>query len=72
MKVKPVNPNAVIRDPQTLRQLPAEGAEVPDTTFWYRRLREGDVVLLEPPRSQPTGAEPIPPLTTRQPPHGGR
>lgn len=64
MRVKPVDPNAVIRDPQTLRQLPAEGDEVPDNTFWNRRLLQGDVVRCTE-TAQPTGLEPIAPLTTR-------
>jgi hypothetical protein len=38
MKVKPVDPNAVIRDPHTKQPLPAEGAEVPENSFWTRRL----------------------------------
>lgn len=31
------------------RRLRAEGEEVPDTVFWHRRLRDGDVVLADPP-----------------------
>lgn len=64
MKVKPVDPNAVIRDPHTLRQLPPEGAEVPENTFWTRRLLAGEVVRVEE-SSTPVGNEPIKPLTTR-------
>lgn len=64
MRVKPVNPAAVIRDPHTKRQLPAEGGEVPDSVFWNRRLRDGDVVRIGDP-APPTGNEPIAPLTTR-------
>lgn len=63
MRVKPADPAAVIRDPVTLRQLPAEGGEVPDSTFWLRRLRAGEVVRIDQP--EPTGREPITPLTTR-------
>jgi hypothetical protein len=80
LKVKPVDPNAVIRDPQTRRQLPAEGAEVPDNNFWRRRLRSYtdscgvyhapcvvliDAVPAAPVPAQPVGDEPIKPLTTR-------
>ncbi|HEY6038259.1 MAG TPA: DUF2635 domain-containing protein [Kofleriaceae bacterium] len=64
MKVKPVDPNAVIRDPQTLQKLPPEGGEVPENTFWTRRLQQGDVVRVEE-TATPTGREPIVPLTTR-------
>lgn len=64
MKVKPVDPNAVIRDPHTKQPLPAEGGEVPDNSFWNRRLVAGEVVLLDEP-APPTGREPVAPLTTR-------
>jgi hypothetical protein len=36
--------------------LPAEGREVLDNRFWHRRLRDGDVVLADPPSRKP--AEP--------------
>ena len=62
MKVKPVDPNAVIRDPHTKRPLPAEGGEVPDNVFWNRRLIAGEVVRVD---ATPTGREPVTPLTTR-------
>ncbi|SDH88690.1 DUF2635 domain-containing protein [Roseospirillum parvum] len=32
------------------RHLPAEGATVPDTPYWRRRLRGGDVSLGRPPK----------------------
>ncbi len=62
MKVKPADPNAVIRDPHTKVPLPAEGGEVPDNNFWNRRLLDGSVVRIE---TEPTGNEPVKPLTTR-------
>lgn len=43
MFVKPKD-GLVVRDPATKRALPAEGAEVPETGYWMRRLRDGDVV----------------------------
>jgi hypothetical protein len=43
MIVKPATGRAV-RDPNTYELLPAEGRDVPDTFFWRRRLRDGDVV----------------------------
>lgn len=61
MMVKPASKDALIRDPHTKRPLPAEGAQVPDSSFWLRRLRDGDVVRVE----EPTGLEPVTPLTTR-------
>lgn len=65
MKVKPVVPGAIIRDPVTRRPLPQEGGEVQDNIFWRRRLRDGEVVLVEA-STPPTGIEPVAPLTTRE------
>lgn len=48
MNVKPAKPGTVVRDPQTYERLPDEGAEVPDTSYWRRRLDQGDVVVVEP------------------------
>lgn len=56
MRVKPKDPNAVIRDPHTKRALPPEGAEVPENVFWTRRLRAGEVELVV--DSKPAGGEP--------------
>lgn len=64
MRVKPVDPNAVIRDPHTRRPLPAEGGDVPENNYWTRRILAGEVVRIDEP-TQPTGAEPVAPLTTR-------
>ena len=64
MKVKPAVPGAIIRDPQTRLPLPAEGGDVPENSFWIRRLRAGEVVRIDAPM-QPVGNEPIAPLTTR-------
>jgi len=38
-------PGALVRDPFTKRPLPLEGAEVPETSFWLRRLRDGDITV---------------------------
>jgi hypothetical protein len=35
----------LVRDPERGCHLPAEGATVPLTPYWRRRLRDGDVVL---------------------------
>ena len=64
MKVKPADPNAVIRDPHTKVPLPAEGGEVPETSYWIRRLTAGEVVRIDEPAA-PKGNEPVAPLTTR-------
>lgn len=62
MKVKPVDPSAVIRFPNDLRRLlRPEGEEVPDDNYWLRRVRDGSVVRID----EPTGREPITPLSTR-------
>jgi hypothetical protein len=78
MKVKLVNPEhaAGFIDPQTGRSPfldPKDGAvlataEVPENTFWTRRILHGELVrVVDAPSvpSQPTGDEPIKPLTTR-------
>lgn len=43
MFVKPA-PGLVVRDPQTRVQLPESGRDVPEISYWLRRLRDGDVV----------------------------
>jgi hypothetical protein len=43
MFVKPAEGRKV-RHPITKQHLDAEGAEVPESTYWLRRLAEGDVV----------------------------
>lgn len=53
MRVKPAAPGAVIRDPHTKRALPAEGCRVHDSSFWRRRLRDGDVVLVTEEKATP-------------------
>ena len=47
MFVKPNN-GLSVRCPVKGSPLPKDGAEVPDNTFWRRRLRDGDVVNAEP------------------------
>lgn len=45
MFVKPT-PGRNVRDPAHRgKHIPAEGLEVPATTYWLRRLRDGDVAL---------------------------
>ncbi len=46
-RVKPVDPNAVIRDPHTMRVLSPDGDDVPDNIFWRRRVLAGEVVIVE-------------------------
>jgi hypothetical protein len=37
-----------VRDPISKLHLPEEGKEVPESTFWIRRLKSGDVVQVYP------------------------
>lgn len=46
MFVKPA-PGLKVPDPDTFVPLPAEGRDVPDNTYWRRRLRDGDVIAVE-------------------------
>lgn len=42
-------PGLKIRDADLKDLLPDEGRDVPDTDYWQRRLRDGDVVKADPP-----------------------
>lgn len=44
-------PGLLVRDPLTMEPLPAGGAPKPLTTYWLRRLKDGDVSLA--PASRP-------------------
>jgi hypothetical protein len=60
----------VVRDPDMKDLLPPEGRDVPDTDYWQRRLRDGDVVFAQPPAPAPARA-PAPtdsPSPTTSPP----
>ncbi|BBV77023.1 hypothetical protein STW0522RAO56_30770 [Raoultella planticola] len=46
MFVKPKD-GLSVRCPVRGEALPKEGAEVPDNTFWRRRLKDGDVSLVQ-------------------------
>ncbi|MFN7305413.1 MAG: DUF2635 domain-containing protein [Acetobacteraceae bacterium] len=50
--MKPAHPDLLVANPEARppmpRHLPAEGAEVPDTQYWRRRIADGDVVLAQP------------------------
>ena len=41
MYVRPLKARVI--DPRTGAPLPDGGAEVPETSYWHRRLRDGDV-----------------------------
>jgi hypothetical protein len=59
MLIKPA-PGLLVPNPEAApgvpRHLAAEGAEVPDTEYWRRRLADGDVLLAE--ADAPEAAEP--------------
>lgn len=59
-----------VRHPRTKALIPETGAEVPETFFWLRRLRDGDVMLAEPATgevpSPAAAAPPAPTLVTSQ------
>ena len=55
MFVKPA-PGRLVRDPHTKRPLPAEGCEVPETSYWLRRLRSDDILKTAPPAPLATDA----------------
>lgn len=38
----------VVRDPSTYAPLPEDGAEVELTSYWQRRIADGDVTVAEP------------------------
>jgi hypothetical protein len=57
MHVKPVA-GRTVRDPVKGTFLPESGSEVPDNSFWRRRLNDGDVV-----REQHKEAKPAPEAT---------
>jgi hypothetical protein len=56
MFVKPAHPDLLVANPEARppmpRHLPAEGAEVPDTQYWRRRIADGDVILAPAPELQ--------------------
>jgi hypothetical protein len=47
MFVKP-KPGLKVRDEMSRLHLPEEGKEVPESSYWLRRLRSGDVTRCEP------------------------
>ncbi len=46
MFIRPA-PGLKVRDPDLRDLLPAEGREVPDSDYWIRRLRDGDVIEIK-------------------------
>jgi hypothetical protein len=56
MNIKP-KPGIKVRDPDLRDFLPDAGRIVPDTAYWRRRLRDGDVLPVE--ASQPAQTKAI-------------
>ena len=50
--IKPAREGLLVRYPAPIRNrfLPAEGAEVPWTQYWMRRVADGDCVVTKPPK----------------------
>jgi hypothetical protein len=46
LKIKPA-PGRAVRDPVTMKPLAADGETKPRTSFWTRRLADGDVLLTD-------------------------
>ena len=55
MKVQP-HPGCILRDPVSRIPLPPEGKEVPNNSFWRRRVKAGDVMLVTAPAFVPASA----------------
>ena len=53
MRVKPATEELKVRDPERGGHLPTDGAEVPDTEYWRRRLADADVVADPLPANKP-------------------
>lgn len=58
MHVKP-KPGVKVRCPETKQHLPPEGKDVQPSSYWVRRLLDGDVLLVKPiPDSKPPEVKP--------------
>ena len=42
----PAHPELIVRDPLTMLPVPLAGQQVPHNSYWGRRLRDGEVVLV--------------------------
>lgn len=50
MYVKPAE-GLLVRNPKTLTLLPVEGAEVQESSYWLKRIEQGDVIVCKPPKA---------------------
>lgn len=62
--VKPAD-GLTVRDPARGDHLPAEGREVALTTYWQRRLRDGDVVPATKPKGDTSKTDKLAPDTSK-------
>lgn len=46
LKLKPAQ-GLIVRDPHTRKPLAEDGTEVLDSSYWRRRIKSGDAVLVE-------------------------
>lgn len=46
LHLKPA-PGVTVRDPETLQPLAEKGERKPRTTYWLRRLKDGDVTEIQ-------------------------
>lgn len=53
LHIKPVS-GLTVRDPETYKPLAKDGEVKPRNAFWLRRLKDGDVVLVD---EQPQGVK---------------
>jgi len=58
MRVRP-RPGFVVRDPETKQPVPAEGREVPASTYWMRRVKDGDLELVADDDDQHRAGDPV-------------
>ncbi len=63
MRVIPA-PGLIVHDPERGDPLPPEGRDVVDSSYWYRRVRDGDVTVVETP--EPAPESPTPPATPKK------
>jgi hypothetical protein len=57
--VKPA-PGLKVRDPISKLHLAESGQEVPESSYWLRRLADGDVLLIDAPSKTVVQKNPIP------------
>lgn len=59
LHLKPASKDVIVRDPTTGKPLADKGEKKPRTSYWIRRLRDGDVIDLdarpEPKTEKPKG-----------------